>query len=111
MVLSLVIPVEKLGTMPEDVHPAASHPSRETSCPPTRGPAGEGSQETHTNIINCIPIADDCTDNDEIVLRAVDPAHVYHVAGYINGVAINFMVDTWASVSLLHADIWKEVTT
>ena len=38
-------------------------------------PAGEGSQETYTNIINCTPIADDCTDNDEIVLRAVDPAH------------------------------------
>jgi len=34
---------------------------------------------------------------------------VYHVAGYVNGIAINFMVDTGASVSLVHADIWKEI--
>ena len=26
--LPLVIPVEKLDTMPEDVHPTASHPNR-----------------------------------------------------------------------------------
>jgi len=71
-----------------------------------RGPAGEGSQETHTHVINCIPAADDYTLDDQIVLQAVDPAQAYHAAGYINGVAINFMVDTGASVSLLHADIW-----
>ena len=81
MALSLVIPVEKLDTMPKDVHPAASHPSRKLAAVTARGPVGEGSQETHTNIINCTPIADDCTDNDEIVLRAVDPAHAYKFHG------------------------------
>ena len=77
-----------------------------------RGPAGEGLQETQTqtHVINYIPTVDDCTLSDEIVLRAVDPAQAYHVAGYINGVAINFMVDTGASVSLLHADIWGRLT-
>ena len=73
-----------------------------------RGPAGEGLQETQkqTHVFNCMPAVDNHTLDDEIVLRAVDPAQAYHVAGYINGVAINFMVDTGASVSLLHADIW-----
>ena len=85
-------------------------PAGKLAALPARGPTGEGSQETHTNIINCTPIADDCTDNDEIVLRTVDPVQVYHVAGYINGVAINFMVDTGASVSLLHANIWSLLT-
>ena len=50
-----------------------------------------------------MPAVDNHTLDDEIVLQAVDPAQAYHVAGYINGVAINFMVDTEASVSLLHA--------
>ena len=76
-----------------------------------KGPAGEGLQETHTNTINCTPLADSCVDNDDIMLRAIDPAQAYHDAGYINGVAVNFMVDTGASVSLLHADIWNEITT
>ena len=77
-----------------------------------RGPAGEGLQETQkqTHVFNCMPAVDNHTLNDEIVLRAVDPAQAYHVAGYINGVAINFMVDTGASVSLLHADIWRRLT-
>ena len=72
-----------------------------------RGPAGEDLQETQTqtHVINCIPAVNDCTLNDEIVLWAVDPAQAYHVTGYINGVAIKFMVDTGESVSLLHADI------
>ena len=76
-----------------------------------RGPAGEGLPETQTHIINCIPAVNDCTFSDEIVLKAVDPAQAYHVAGYINGVAINFMADTGASVSLLHSDIWRQLTS
>ena len=75
-------------------------------------PAGEGLEETQiqTHAINCMPAVDNHTLNDEIVLREVDPAQAYHVAGYINGVPINFMVDTGASVSLLHPDIWGRLT-
>ena len=51
-----------------------------------RGPAGEGLQETQkqTHVFNCMPAVDNHTLDDEIVLRAVDPAQAYHVAGYIN---------------------------
>ena len=77
-----------------------------------RGPAGEGLQETQkqTHVFNCMLPVGNHTLNDEIVLWAVDPTQAYHVAGYINEVAINFMVDTGASVSLLHADIWGRLT-
>jgi len=49
-----------------------------------RGPAGKGIQETQIKIINYISTVGDCTDNDDIVLRAVDPAQAYHDAGYIS---------------------------
>ena len=101
MARSPAIPVEKLDTVLEQA-------TGKLAALTATGPAGEGLQETQKQ--NCIPAVDDCTLSDEIILRAVDPAQAYHVAGYINGVAINFMVDTGTSVSLLHADIWGQHT-
>ena len=71
-----------------------------------RGPAGEGLQEIQTNNLHVITPNVSCINNSgDVVLRAVDPAQAYHVAGNVNGVAINFMIDMGASVSLVHADI------
>ena len=41
----------------------------------------------------------------------VDPTQAYHITGHANGVTISFMVDTGAAVSLIHEEIWKEITS
>ena len=99
--------------MPSDrvCFPPPALPTGKLAALTARGPAGEGLQETQTNNLHITTPNVSCINNSgDVVLRAVDPAQAYHVAGHVNGVAIYFMIDTGASVSLVHADIWKEIT-
>jgi len=71
-----------------------------------KGQAAEGLVTlTHDNI----NIAQ-CTHNvvDDNILWAVDPTLAYHVTRLVNNVPISFMVDTGASVRLIHEDIWEK---
>ena len=41
-------------------------------------------------------------------LLVVNPTSAYHVAGYLNKVQVNFMLDTGAPVSLVRKDVFDQ---
>ena len=77
---------------------------------PAMGQADEGlnsmTQINNFTVDSIVPNSSEST----ILLRAIDPAHAYHVTGVINDVPIKFMIDTGASVSLIREDVWLGIT-
>ena len=69
------------------------------------GQAFRGLEQTQTHIT--VPVC----NNKVIKLLAVNPARAYHVVGNTNGKQFKCMIDTGASVSLMHDDTWLSIAT
>ena len=61
------------------------------------GQAREGDVKTETHI--------KCTNSDAITVFPINPVAAYYISGVVNGISVDFVLDTGAAVCLLRKDV------
>lgn len=67
------------------------------------GQAREGDAKTETHI--------ECNNSDAITVFPVNPAAAYYISGVVDGISVDFVLDTGAAVCLLRKDVWDSANT